>query len=129
MNISRREFLSGAVACGAFYRVFGDVTEKPILTVGIVSDPHCTGRCNQAYFNKVLEYFRDLSVDAVAIPGDFGNVALKGELLKASRIWFKVFPNDRLPNGARVERLFVTGNHDVDGWSYPSAKGRYADAG
>lgn len=129
MNISRREFLSGAVACGAFYRVFGDVAEKPILTVGIVSDPHCTGRCNQAYFNKVLEYFRDLSVDAVAIPGDFGNVALKGELLKASRIWFKVFPNDRLPNGARVERLFVTGNHDVDGWSYPSAKGRYADAG
>jgi len=129
MNLSRREFVTGAIACGAFYRAFGTSAEKPLLSVGIVSDPHCTGRCNQVYFAKTLEYFRDLHVDAVAIPGDFGNVAMHGELLKAATIWFKVFPNDRLPDGSKVERLFITGNHDVDGWTSKMAKERYPTAG
>ena len=34
-----------------------------------------------------------------------------------ARTWFEVFPNDRGRDGRKVERLFITGNHDEVDWS------------
>ena len=127
-RLTRRNFLGGALALGAAYPVFGDVSSsRPKLLVGIVSDPHANSDPNNAYFRKALELFRAREVDAVAIPGDFGFVAKHGELLKSAKAWFDVFPDDRLPDGRKVERIFITGNHDEDGWRYGKpAKDRYA---
>ena len=36
--------------------------------------------------------------------------------------WFRVFPDDCRSDGVKIERLFITGNHDVDGFAYPGAK-------
>ena len=126
-KITRKGFLGGVLAFGAAYPIF-DVAaspRRPNLLVGILSDPHTTSPANLEYFRKSLRYFRDRGIDAVAIPGDFGNVALHGELLRASDVWFDVFPNDRLPDGRKVERFFISGNHDEDGWRYPLAKYHY----
>lgn len=129
MNLSRRNFLAGACALCASPSVWAsDASGRPNLVVGIISDPHANSSENNRYLRKALKYFRARQVDAVAIPGDFGFVAKHGELLASSRTWFDVFPDDRLPDGRKVERLFITGNHDEDGWRYgKKAKERYAD--
>lgn len=129
VTLSRRSFVGGMLAWGAVGPGFGaGLAGKPNLVVGIVSDPHANSRPNNAFLRKAFELFRARGVDAVAIPGDFGFVAKHGELLMSSRTWFDVFPDDRLPDGRKVERLFITGNHDEDGWLYgKKAKERYKD--
>lgn len=32
--------------------------------------------------------------------------------------WNRVFPDGLSPDGRKIEKLFVTGNHDVAGWQY-----------
>ncbi len=42
-------------------------------------------------------------------------MGLRCDLEAVARVWYDVFPDDRLPDGRGVEKLFVTGNHDWDG--------------
>ena len=128
-SLSRRNFIGGALCFGAAYPLVGAAaSDGANLVIGIVSDPHTTSPANLEYFRKALMYFRERGVDAVAIPGDFGNIAEHGELLRAASAWFDVFPDDRMPDGRRIERFFVTGNHDEDGWRYANAKYRFRGA-
>ena len=98
---------------------------EPSLVFGVLSDLHVRIAADGAgmapgegveTFRHALEWFRDRVVDAVAVPGDFTDDGLVEELEAVAAAWFRVFPDDRAPDGRRVERLFVCGNHDWNGW-------------
>ena len=90
------------------------------LRVGLLSDVHIPAYDDNAanYYRKALEYFRDKEVDAVLVSGDLSINGTIAELEAGARVWYEVFPDDCLPNGQKVVRLFCTGNHDDDGWIY-----------
>jgi hypothetical protein len=127
--LSRRNFIGTAAAAGAlaiapaFSAPKGSSYGKRRLRVGVLSDIHirvdaATGKivsyCNDETFVHALEYFRDHQVDAVMMCGDLTDYGKLSELKVVADDWFKVFPGDRLPNGRKVERLIVTGNHEWD---------------
>jgi len=124
---TRRRFIgaiasTGALAgCRAFSPTGGD---RPLLRIGVVSDVHFRlakdgDRLEDGYgaetFEKALEYYRDMGVDAVVIAGDMADSGLAGELKAIADTWYRVFPDDRAPDGRRVERVFTFGNHDAYG--------------
>ena len=121
--MTRRSFLAGAGALGAS-RLFavpaGSCTGgKPNLRFGVLSDLHirCTTRDNlydgsPRAFEHALEYFRDRQADAVMIAGDMSDLGIGDELVLVGQTWDKVFPDDRAPDGRKVEKIFITGNHE-----------------
>ena len=127
---SRRAFVAGAGAFGALGGMCalassdeGRCAARPDLRVGIVSDIHVrvdtsTGRTvgysDEKTFVHALEWFRDRGVDAVILPGDMADYGKLSEMQAVADAWFRVFPGDRAPDGRRVERVFVFGNHDWD---------------
>ena len=110
--MTRREFIVGAAAAGAAAKGWG-AAAQPKLRVGIMSDTHCRN------FDKGFRIFDAAKVDAVLITGDMFLFSTVKELEDVAREWFKVFPNDRRSDGGKVERLFVTGNHDEIDWCSP----------
>ena len=135
MDISRRFFIGGAASFGAFggcrffechdFRTGG----SPNLRFGVVSDIHIThvggdeemsGWGNALTFRHALEWFRDQGVDAVVIAGDMADNGVIAQLEAVAETWRAVFPDDRAPDGRRVERVFVYGNHDMGGLPYAS---------
>lgn len=140
-KVSRLGFIRGAIASlGAGFagrRIFAAPEGwKPPkganLVFGVFSDTHLrtnmTG-LGQArsfphkYVFAALRIFRKAGVDAVVHCGD---MAHRGQILEMqfhADAWNKVFPNNKLPDGRPVERLFVTGNHDGEGWKYGTNKG------
>ena len=138
MNVSRRFFLAGAGAFGAFgafngCRLMpGFASGKPKLKFGVVSDVHVrlSNKGVGLYepndtktFIHTLEWFRDQGVDAVMIAGDIADHGMVKEMEAVAAAWFKVFPNDKAPDGRTVTRLFVCGNHDWEGFNY----GKFAE--
>ena len=133
-NISRRWFIGGLASFGAFggNRIFcahaGTFDQgRPNLTFGVVSDVHVRLNVSGEGFSKdhdtstfihTLEWFRAQNVDAVMIVGDIADKGLVKELQFVADAWQKVFPNDKAPDGRHVQRLFVYGNHDYDGFNY-----------
>ena len=123
--INRREFLAGASAgffFGPAFAASGFVAGQLRLRIGIVSDIHFyrnkehTGLrkwWNEELFIHALEYFRDREVDGVLIPGDLTVDGSELELSAVAAAWEKVFPNCVGKSGARVEPMFIRGNHDV----------------
>ena len=107
----------------------------PNLVLGIVTDIHLSiARSNGAFvfggeatFRSTLEWFRDRGVDGVVICGDMADNGLVEELQAVARVWYEVFPNDLAPDGHRVERLFVYGNHDFEGYTYGTARNLFGD--
>lgn len=134
MNLSRRQFLGDALASlgiGAFSgRIFAAPCgwkrpEVANLVFGLVSDTHLrsdmTGKrldSPERYLLNALEYFREQNVDAVAHCGDMADRGQVCELEFHATIWNKVFPGGLAPDGHKVEKLFVSGNHDVEGFRY-----------
>ena len=143
MNISRRFFIGGAASFGAFggcrfftahdYRSGG----TPNMKFGVVSDIHITkvgadekmsAWGNNLTFRHTLEWFRNQGVDAVLIAGDMADNGMVEQLEAVAQAWYAVFPNDRYPDGRPVEKVFVYGNHDWEGWGYGDfAKKLYPD--
>lgn len=132
-GFSRRGFLKGVAALGAFagggMRLFAADAGKPLLRFGVVSDVHVRlapggeglhPDYNTETLEKAFTYFRDNGADAVMIAGDMADCGIVGELKAVADTWFKVFPNDTAPDGRKVERLFVFGNHDA----YPGSRGK-----
>lgn len=136
--MNRRDFIAGAATllgwgmCGrAFAALPGAFSQgRPNLVFGVISDIHIRlnrkkGRKDtferEDLFRRTLEWFRDQGVDAVTISGDMADHGLLEELDAVGRIWFSVFPDDKAPDGRRVERLFVYGNHDWEGFKYGDA--------
>ena len=131
MNFSRRSFLGGSaalfgsVATAGAAAAYARRTDRPRLKMGVISDTHIgTGwmmGINSPATEKALRAFRDENVDAVAVLGDFTNGGTVEQLREFARCWYAVFPEDRGRDGRHVEKLIVTGNHDIACWK-PVAK-------
>ena len=113
MNITRSAFLRCGAALATWPAFAGG--ERPRLRFGFISDIHI-GR-SRASANRVykpaLEWFRDQGVEAVVCTGDLATTGLLAELKHVSDVWYEVFPDDRLPDGRHVEKVFLYGNHDT----------------
>ncbi|MBR2837326.1 MAG: metallophosphoesterase [Kiritimatiellae bacterium] len=132
--MNRREFLKGAAALG--FAAGGPVLRlaaayapgrKANMTFGVLSDIHfkiapdgkgLRPSHDASAFVHALEWFRDQGVDAVMVAGDLADTGLVKELEAVAAAWQKAFPNDKAPDGRRVERVFITGNHDWDAYTY-----------
>ena len=117
--MNRREFVDGGLTLlagwGLPLRAFS--AETPNLRLGVASDIHISGSWRQdVELEKTLRWFDAEKVDAVMVPGDIAHSGLVSELETFASVWYRVFPNDRGGDGRRVEKLFVTGNHDIDAW-------------
>ncbi len=138
MTTSRRDFLiGGAAAFGAFGAFGGNrfilaptgVKDgaRPRLRFGVVSDTHITkvgadekmeASQNNLTFKHTLEWFRSQNADAVVISGDLTEHGIDFQMLAVAQAWYAVFPNDKYPDGRKIEKIFVTGNHDWIGHNY-----------
>ena len=102
--------------------------KNPNITFGVVSDTHLrTGRTGKRIDMKhwpdkflvaAFRHFRALNVDAVVHCGDMADRGQIVEMQAHADVWRKVFPDNRAADGRKVEKLFVMGNHDVDGYNY-----------
>ena len=133
MNVSRRWFIGGASSIGALagcrcLRIGGEADDTaPNLAFGVVSDVHVRlasdGKGLVASHDcttliHTFEWFRDQGVDAVMIVGDIADKGMVAELEAVAAAWQKVFPGSKAPDGRKVERVFVYGNHDWEGFGY-----------
>ena len=127
-NMTRRNFL----AAGSAFSLAGcagggvdvrsaDCGARPRLKIGILSDIHITKRENATTFEKALRWFAEHGVDGVVVTGDLGTKGTIDEIEVVAETWYRVFPGDKDANGRHVERLFLLGNHDVDGFVGPSS--------
>ena len=139
MNISRRFFIGGAASfgalagCRAFNAPVGKFGIGPArLKFGVVSDIHVAE--GEGDFKKfgdnrnfvgALEYFRAQGVDGVVVAGDMADNGMINQLKKVAEAWYEVFPDDRDRNGRKVEKLFVYGNHDLEGFCYDGYAERF----
>ena len=118
-GLSRRAFLGGAFATfgGMMLPAAAFGGGAPNLKLGVISDVHVSAMWDQEkYIEKALRWFDAQGVDAVMVPGDIAHSGLISELTRFANVWYKVFPADRGADGRHVEKLFVTGNHDLDAW-------------
>jgi len=119
MNLNRREFIVSSGAFAASSSAFGMVSTAGLrLKVGIVSDTHIQDEASARHFEKALRYFRDCGVDAVMHVGDISDWGLVSAWRYAAEAWQRVFPDDKMPDGRKVVKLFTTGNHDFEGIKY-----------
>ena len=123
--MNRREFLQrSSVLAGAAYLnapAFAEALRtlgNPNLIIGIVSDIHIRGTETAVTFKHTLEYFRSLKVDGVIIAGDMADQGLEPQLKVVADTWYSVFPNDEGLDGKHTERLFIYGNHDMEGYTW-----------
>ena len=133
-DVSRRWFIGGLASFGAFGgnsilraepgKYSGGAAK---LKFGVISDVHL--RVNpkgpglaEGYDTETLErtlaWYRDNGVDAVAVVGDIADRGIVEEMEAFAATWFKVFPDDRAPDGRKVERIVLYGNHDWGGKHY-----------
>lgn len=131
MNLTRREFAKGPLAALGFLALPGGMFATPAgwkprgnpkLVFGVVSDTHIRtawdGKSRYhlfplKYFRAALEYFRRAKVDAVVHCGDFAHRGMAASMRFHAEEWREVFGKSRGP-----AKLFVTGNHDIEGWWY-----------
>ena len=127
MTISRREFLSGAAAFGlGGWRLFAAPAGwkhggKPNIVFGVLADTHLRisrsgGYDGRNWPNKylvaALEHFRAQNVDAVVHCGDMADRGVIEEMQFHADAWNRVFGK-----GGPM-KLFINGNHDVEGGDY-----------
>ena len=118
--MNRRDFLKAAAlgAAGVLGRpriaAAADEQERtsPLLRLGVLSDIHIFDEKQVPVFERALEFFRDRKADGVIIAGDMADRGLVSQLELAANAWFKVFPENRRPDGQPIEKLFIYGNHD-----------------
>ncbi len=127
--MDRRRFLQNtAMLAGAFCLDLPAFAKKlatlgqPRLKVGIMSDVHITTPETYDYLEKALVYFRDRGVDAVLIAGDMADWGMERQIKTLADTWYSVFPKDKAPDGHHVEKLFVYGNHDIEGKNYSDCR-------
>ena len=144
-DVSRRFFLAGAAASGARCLLGGTrscaaaETATPHmesrhlgggearLRLGVLSDIHIYDEKNVPVFERALTFFRDRKADGVIIAGDMADRGLVDQLELVAKAWFKVFPENRRPDGQPIEKLFVYGNHDVLGHDYGDTPKKLAE--
>ena len=112
--MTRRDFLGGMLASAglsgcAFARGFGGASR---LSFGVVSDIHVTTPESTRIFRAALRYFRGRGADAVMVAGDLSDWGLRSGFRFVKTAW------DEEMAGTDVVPLFITGNHDYEGWRY-----------
>lgn len=134
MNLPRRDFLKCSLSALGFAALGGGpLLSAPLgwkhrgkanLVFGVLADTHFRadgdwrrGLKSDRFFVAALEYFRSRNVDAVVHCGDMADRGLVNELQLHADAWCRVFPQNKAPDGHTVEKLFVTGNHDAQGWN------------
>ncbi len=126
MKTSRRDFIcwAGAFAAGRAFAAPAGLfaAGTPNLRLGILSDLHIDAPRRDfrifgdaRTFVKALAYFRARNVDGVVIAGDMADTGMRYQLEIVAEAWYSVFPDDRGADGRKVEKLFVYGNHDLEG--------------
>ena len=110
-------FLGGTAAAGSGVSApLRRRADKPRLKMGIIADPHIGTKwmmgINSPATEKAFRMFRDAGVDAVAVLGDFANSGRIDQMAEFARIWYEVFPGDKMPDGRKIDKLIITGNHD-----------------
>ena len=136
-SLNRRNFLGltaafaaaqGFSGCAAA-RAAGFARGEAKLRFGVVSDVHISAAgvksatCGDTTLvEKAFAYFRDKGADGVMIAGDMADWGLVEQLELVGAAWRKVFPENKGQNGKPVEKLFVYGNHDLEGFRYGYAK-------
>ena len=128
-SVDRRDFLRGALTASVAYGICPAWAKQrePIMRFGAASDVHMRVRTpifpyyrgsedNYAYFEKALRWFDRMKVDAVVIAGDVADRGLIVEWEQFADTWNRVFPKCCAADGRRVERIVVTGNHDIGQW-------------
>lgn len=125
--MNRREFLFGATGAALVPSAVSKTAQaalpplpkgrRPNLVVGVLSDIHVTRDDNANFFEKALRFYDSRKADAVLIAGDLTTTSRRSEFESVARTWRKVFPDDRRSDGVRIEKLFVTGNHDEDAFA------------
>jgi predicted phosphodiesterase len=131
--MNRREFIIGSSAVSILPLRGADFINENPLRLGILSDIHISRpeliaidpyakACLKTgeVFERALRRFRRRGVDAIVIAGDLTEFGLISELEEVSRIWQKVFPGDKGADGRKVEKIFVSGNHDAIAWGWKS---------
>lgn len=117
--LTRRTFIGGL---GAIAPVFGLPARvfdagMPRMRFGVASDVHVeiSRAWNwEKYIERAFRWFDEQKVDAVMVPGDIAHSGLIRELKGFAAIWNKVFKGGKRSDGEPVEKLFVTGNHDLE---------------
>jgi len=69
-------------------------------------------RATTEKFRRALRHFRTCGVDAVVITGDLGDWGLRSNFAEVRWAW------DQEMNGSGIVPLFITGNHDWEGFRY-----------
>ena len=138
MDMTRKKFfLGGLASLGALggsqlVATAADAPSKlggsPNLRLGVLSDIHIYDEKQVPVFERALAFFRDRKADGVIIAGDMADRGLVDQLELVAKAWFKVFPENRRPDGQPIEKLFVYGNHDVQGQARGEVS-RRGDAG
>jgi hypothetical protein len=118
MKISRRAFLGGITAAAGMTAWGGGSIGGAKLKLGVLSDIHLRDPGSEKVFVKALTWFKGRGVDGVIVAGDMADRGLLRELQLVGDAWYSVFPDDKAEDGRRVEKLFVYGNHDMEGFTY-----------
>ncbi|MGN0833338.1 MAG: metallophosphoesterase [Kiritimatiellia bacterium] len=120
--MTRREFskLGLAAAMTSALPSFGEPGSRAEcrLKIGIISDVHVRTMADAVHLRKAFSWFDRQQADGVVIAGDFGFDGLISEMKVVADVWKELFPNDQRSDGGHIEKLFVTGNHDEDGYFY-----------
>lgn len=124
-KIGRRGFVGTlSAACAGTFAVCAQ--ERPLLKVGVLSDPHVTSDPTTAEpLLKAFECFAAEGVEAVVIAGDICHNGRFAELENVVNAWRKAFPGGKNSFGGKVEPFFIFGNHDYHDASYQ--RGRTVD--
>ncbi|MBQ9893556.1 MAG: metallophosphoesterase [Bacteroidales bacterium] len=132
--MDRRVFLKSSACAAALAALDFPAAEakgkprgKCRLKVGILVDVLVRHTHAEEKFIRALKYFRDNKVDAVMMAGDLIDNGLLDQYGTAVRAWYSVFPNDSYPDGTKVERLFLYGNHEIEGWRYKATVAQFED--
>ena len=109
--ISRRGFLESIAALGevaCLPALCSD--ERPVLTVGIMSDTHITREHSSIERTRLaMELFKKLGVDVMAHVGDLGNWHFEEAYAYYREALDAVFP----PSSPRPVLMYAFGNHDA----------------
>lgn len=114
-RLSRRCFIGGSLAaCGGLVLPAFASSDRR-LRFGVLTDVHIHEdyRPSTDVLEKELRWLDAQGVEAVVFPGDIANNGRVAELERFAATWEKVFPNFTAADGRRVERVVVSGNHDL----------------
>jgi len=118
--LTRKSFLATSVSAFGTFVVPSLAAGAPkdgrrLLRFGVLTDVHihedyapCT-----TILEKELRWLDVQGVEAVVFPGDIASNGRVAELERFAETWEKVFPKGVAADGRRVERVIVSGNHDI----------------